>query len=286
MEETIYLNGKLVPVSKAKISVLDYGFLCGYGLYETIRAYDGKPFRLDAHLARIIYSADRLGILLHAGILRQAVLDTVKANGFKDTRIRITVSIGEGSITPNIASCTEPTIAVLVTEYRPPAPIMYRQGYKVIVSSIRRNSRSPVTYMKSASSLENMLARQESRRAGADEALFRNERGYVSEAAGSNVFIVSGGTLKTPRFETGILPGVTRVVLFEVAAGLGMKVKEKNITLDEVLHADEAFVTNSLIEVVPVTEVGGQKIGAGNPGPVTKRLASAYKRLVKKETGA
>ena len=284
MEEIVYLNGKLIPRSQAKVSVLDYGFLFGFGLYETIRAYNGKPFRLDNHIARMRYSAEKLGILIKPSEIREAVKDTVTANGFVDTRIRITVSIGEGNITPNLASCIEPTIAVLVTEYHPPAPEKYRKGYKVIVSSIRRNSRSPVTYMKSANTMEAMLARQEARKKGADEALFLNEKGFLTEASGSNLFIVKDGILITPRFETGILPGVTRVAVFEVAKQSGIKVKEKNVKLDELLQADEAFITNSLIEIVPVTEVSGKKIGKGKPGAVTKRLLKTYKELVAKET--
>jgi branched-chain amino acid aminotransferase len=284
MEEIVYLNGKLIPRTKAKVSVLDYGFLFGFGLYETIRAYNGKPFRLDSHLARLRYSADKLRILVKTAEIRQAVKDTVKANGFADTRIRITVSIGEGTITPNLASCVEPTIAVLVTEYHPPAPEKYRNGFKVIISSIRRNSRSPVTYMKSANTMEAMLARQEARNKDKDEALFLNEKGFLTEASGSNVFLVKDGILITPRFEAGILPGVTRVVVFEVANQLGIRVREKNVRLEELLQADEAFITNSLIEIVPVTEVGGKIIGKGKPGPVTKRLAKAYKELVANET--
>ncbi|HEX9896115.1 MAG TPA: aminotransferase class IV [Dehalococcoidales bacterium] len=285
MEEIVYLNGKLIPRSQAKVSVLDYGFLFGFGLYETIRAYNGKPFRLDSHLARLRYSADKLRILVKTAEIRQAVMDTVKANGFADTRIRITVSIGEGTITPNLASCVEPTVAVLVTDYHPPAPEKYRDGFRVIVSSIRRNSHSPVTYMKSANTMENMLARQEARDKKADEALFLNEKAFLSEASGSNVFLVKDGIFITPRFETGILPGVTRVVVFEVAHQLGIKVREKNVRLAELLEADEAFITNSLIEIVPVSEVSGKIIGKGKPGPVTKRLAKTYKDLVAKETG-
>lgn len=284
MEEIIYLNGKLIPRSKAKISVLDYGFLFGFGLYETIRAYNGKPFRLDAHLARMRYSAERLGIPLKVADIRQAVMDTVQANGFADTRIRITVSIGEGTITPNLASCIEPTIVVLVTEYHPPTPEKYRDGFKVIISNIRRNSLSLVTYMKSANTMEAMLARQEARAKGKDEALFLNQKGFLTEASGSNLFLIKDGNLVTPRFETGILPGVTRVVVFEVAHQLGIKVREKNVKLVELMQADEAFITNSLIEIVPVTEVTGKAIGKGKPGAVTKRLAITYKELVQKET--
>jgi branched-chain amino acid aminotransferase len=284
MEEIVYLNGKLVPRSQAKISVLDYGFLFGYGLYETIRAYSGRPFRLDNHIARLRYSAEKLGILVKPGEIRQAVKDTIAANGFNDTRIRITMSIGEGTITPNLASCVQPTTAVLVTEYHPPAPEKYRDGFKVIVSSIRRNSRSPVTFMKSANTMEAMLARQEARTKGADEALFLNEKGLLTEASGSNIFLIKNGILITPRYETGILPGVTRVVLFEIANSLGIKVKEKNVKLDDLFDADEAFITNSLIEIVPVTMVDGKPIGNGKVGVMTKKLSKAYREFVAEET--
>ena len=284
MEEIVYLNGLLMPLSQAKVSILDYGFLFGYGLYETIRAYDGKVFRLDNHLARMRYSAERLGITFQVQALRQAVLETVKANGYNDTRIRLTVSIGEGTMTPDLRSCKEPTVLVLAGLYHPYSAGKYQQGFRVIVSSIRRNSQSPITYMKSANTMEHMLARQEAKDAGVDEALFLNEKGYVTESAGCNVFLVSKGVLKTPRFEAGILPGVTRVVTFELAAALGIKFRELNVRLSDLLAADEAFLTNSMIEVMPLTGVAGKQIGNGRPGEITRKLMDAYKALVKKET--
>jgi len=285
MEEMVYLNGALIPRGQARVSILDYGFLFGYGLYETVRAYDGKPFRLDSHLARMRYSAERLGIELEMKVLRQAVKDTVKANGYKDTRIRLTVSIGEGTMSPDLRSCKTPTVLVIAGEYHPPATEKYARGYSAVVSSIRRNSQSPVTYMKSANTMEHMLARREARDKGTDEALFLNEKGYVTESAGCNVFTVSKGILKTPRFETGILPGVTRVIVFELAAELGIKVSEKNIRLAELLAADEVFLTNSMIEVMPLTGVAGKQIGDGKPGEITRKLMDAYKEMVRKEAG-
>jgi branched-chain amino acid aminotransferase len=284
MEEIVYLNGLLMPLSQAKVSILDYGFLFGYGLYETIRAYNCKVFRLNDHLARMRYSAERLGITFQVQALRQAVLETVKANGYNDTRIRLTVSIGEGTMTPDLRSCKEPTVLVLAGLYHPYSAGKYQQGFRVIVSSIRRNSQSPITYMKSANTMEHMLARQEAKDAGVDEALFLNEKGYVTESAGCNVFLVSKGVLKTPRFEAGILPGVTRVVTFELAAALGIKFREVNVRLSDLLAADEAFLTNSMIEVMPLTGAAGKQIGDGGPGEITRKLMDAYKALVKKET--
>jgi branched-chain amino acid aminotransferase len=283
-EEVFNINGTAVPRSQAKIAVLDYGFLYGYSLYETLRTYSKKPFRLDNHLARLRYSGDKLGILVNAAFVREAVQNTIKANEFENARLRITLSAGEGTMTPDPGSCALPTLVVLASEYQPPAADKYREGFKIIVSEIRRNSHSPVTFLKSGNTIENMLARQEAKKAPADEAVFLNEKGYVSEAAGSNIFLVSKGALKTPRYETGILPGVTRVVIFELAFSLGLKVKEAIIRLSEIQEADEVFLTNSLIEIMPVSEISGKKIGDGKPGKITTKLMKAYKSLVKKET--
>jgi len=286
MSEIFYLNGELLPREKAKISLLDYGFLFGFGLYETVRAYNGKTFRLDNHLARLRYSGNRLGIVIHTALIREAVNDVIKANGFKQTRLRISVSIGEGSMTPNLDSCKQPTIAIIASEYKPPSREKYQNGYKVMLSSIRRNSLPPVTYLKSANTMENMLARRDARDTGADEAFFLNEKGYLTEAAGSNLFLVKDCILKTPRYESGILPGVTRVVVFELATQLDIKVREANLKLADLLQADEAFITNSLIEIVPVTIFNGKPISDGKPGALTGKLMKAYKALVKKETSA
>jgi branched-chain amino acid aminotransferase len=284
MNEIFYLNGKLVPRNEAKISLLDYGFLFGFGLYETVRVYEGKPFRLENHLARLRYSGDRLGIKIHIALIRDAVSEVVKANGFGQTRLRICVSIGEGEISPDLDSCEIPTIAVIAAEYQPPSREKYQNGFKTVISSIRRNSLSPVTSLKSANSMESMLARRDAKDAGADEAFFLNQKGYLTESAGSNVFIVKGGVLKTPSYESGILPGVTRVVVFELAAQLGIKVKEVNCRLPDLLQADEVFLTNSLIEIMPVTVFDGNPIGNRKPGAVTRSLMKAYRELVRQET--
>jgi branched-chain amino acid aminotransferase len=284
MKEIFYLNGKLVPRKAAKISLLDYGFLFGFGLYETVRAYDGKPFRLENHLARLRYSGDRLGIKIYPALIREAVYEVIKANGFGQTRLRICVSIGEGEISPDLDSCKIPTIAVIASEYQPPVLKKYQSGYKTVLSSIRRNSLSPVTTLKSANTMESMLARRDAKDGGADESLYLNQKGYLTEAAGSNVFIVKEGVLKTPPYESGILPGVTRVVVFELAAQLGIKVKEVNCRLSDLLQADEVFITNSLIEIMPVTIFDGKPIGNGKPGKLTRNLMKAYRELVKQET--
>ena len=233
MNEIFYLNGKLVPRKDAKISVLDYGFLFGFSLYETIRAYEGKPFRLDNHLARLRYSGDRLGIVIHVPLLREAVKDVIKANGFTQTRIRICVSIGEGKMSPDLDSCKHPTMVILASDYKPPTRQKYSEGYRVMLSGMRRNSLSPVTYLKTANAAESMLARRDAADAGADESFFLNEKGFITEAAGSNLFLVKNGVLLTPCYESGILPGVTRTIIFELAMQLGMEVKEIELIKEE-----------------------------------------------------
>jgi len=283
MEEIVYLNDAMVPRSQAKVSTVDYGFLYGYGLFETMRAYSGSVFRLDSHLTRLAKSADRLGIVVDTGVLKKAVMDTLEANGLRDARVRLTVSIGEGSFVPDLHSCIAPSVLVVAAKYTPYADEIYQRGFRIIVSSIRRNSQSPVPAMKTANYLESLLARQEAKAAGVDDALFLNEKGQLAEASTSNVFLVSKGMLKTPQQESGILPGITRGVILELALQMGIMAFETDIRLEEMLGADEAFLTNSILEIIPITNLNGKAIGDGRPGPITRQLMAAYKNLVRSE---
>jgi branched-chain amino acid aminotransferase group I len=285
MPEIVYLNGSLVPREDARIAVMDYGFLYGYGLFETMRAYEGKVFRLERHLDRLAGSAEILGIAIDKSVLSSAVMDTLHANGLSDARIRLTVSIGEGGAVPDATTCGRPTVLVVAAEYRPFPGEVYEKGFRAVVSSFCRNSRSPISGMKSLSYLESMLARQEARVAGVDEAICLNEQGYLAEASMSNVFVVVGGVLKTPGIASGILPGVTREAVLELAKNLKIPASEHDITLEELLQADEAFVTNSVIEVMPLTEVDDKPIGSGTPGQVTWKLTAAYEEMVWREVG-
>ena len=284
MGEIVYLNGAFLPRQEAKIPVMDYGFLFGYGLFETMRAYAGRVFRLDSHLARLAVSAATLGIPVDTSILKNAIVDTVAKNGLKEARVRTTVSAGEGGPVPDTRTCTCPTTLVVATRYAPYPRKIYERGFRVIISSTRRNSRSPVPAMKTTGYLENLLSRQEARVAAADDALLLNDRGKLAEASTSNVFLVKGNTLKTPRTENGILPGITRDVILELALQIGITTLEADILPDELLSANEAFLTSSLMEVMPLTGISGKAIGSGKPGAVTGKLAAAYKDLVLKET--
>ena len=281
MSEIVYLNGSLIPRSQASISALDYGFLYGYGLFETMRAYGGRVFRLDSHLRRLARSAEILGLPIGTLDLKGAVMDTIQANQLSEARVRITISIGEGGMVPDPSTCNRPTVLILAGHYQPYPEQVYQKGFRAVVSSIRRNSGSPLSRLKSANYLESILARQEARAAGVDEALCLNEKGLLAEASMSNIFLVTDGILRTPGQESGILPGITRETILELASPLGIKPLEHDIGLDELFQAQEAFLTNSLIEVMPLTEIDGKPIGSGRPGSVTKRLLVAYRKMVR-----
>ena len=280
MSEIVYLNGALVPRSQASISVLDYGFLYGFGLFETMRAYGGQVFRLDRHLSRLARSAEIIGLPIKTLELKDAVSDTIRANKLNDARVRITVSIGEGSMTPDPATCNKPTVLILAEDYQPYPDQVYKKGFRAVVSSICRNSQSPLSRLKSANYLENLLVKQEARKASVDEALCLNEKGLLAEASVSNIFLVSDGILQTPKEENGILPGITREVVLELASQLNISAFEQDIKLEEVFRAQETFLTNSLMEIMPLTVVSGKPIASGRPGPVTRRLMAGYKKLV------
>jgi len=283
MNEIVYLNGSLIPRSQASISALDYGFLYGFGLFETMRAYGGRVFRLDRHLNRLARSAELLGISTGTIEVEGAVMDTVRANRLSNARIRITISIGEGEMIPDPGTCEKPTVLITAADYRPYSQQVHQKGFRAVASSIRRNSQSPLSGLKSANYLESMLARQEARKAGVDEAICLNEKGLLAEASMSNIFLVADGTLKTPRLESGILPGITRETVLELSPQLDINTLEEDFRLDELMKAEEAFLTNSLMEIMPLTKVDGKPIGAGKPGPVTAKLMAAYKELVRQE---
>ncbi len=285
MSQLVYLNGKLIPRSQAEIPVMDYGFLFGFGLFETMRAYNGRVFRLESHVHRLLRSAEILGLSLEAGELSRAVTDTVQANRLGDARIRLTVSAGQGTMIPDHSSCARPAVLVLAESYQPYPAGVYRRGFKAIISPIRRNSQSPLSKLKSTSYLESILARQQARAAGADEAICLNEKGLLAEASMSNIFLVKQGALITPGPESGILAGITRQIVLELATNLGIEAREQDVRPEELYDAQEALLTSSLIEVMPLTRIEAGPVASGEPGPITGRLMTAYRELVLSELG-
>jgi branched-chain amino acid aminotransferase len=288
--ETIYLNGQLVPRARARLSPFDHGFLYGYGLFETMRAYSGHIFRLERHLTRLRQAARILGlthdILREAdgeGSLEVACANTLQANGLKDARLRLTLSAGEGDMTPDPSTCSQPTIIVTAGSLISSHPQKYESGYAAILSSLRRNTQSPLSRMKSTCYVESILARTEARAAGCDEAIMLNEQGYLAEGSTTNLFLVRGGDLITPSLESGVLPGITREAVLELARSANIVVMERQVGPDELLWADEAFLTNSILELMPLTRLEGKPIGTGKPSPLTRELMAAYGELVTEE---
>lgn len=281
MSEIVYLNGSLLPLSQAMISVLDYGFLYGYGLFETMRAYQGRVFLLDSHLSRLTAASETLGFSVANIDLKTAVADVLQANRLGNARIRIAISIGEGGMIPDPSTCDKATVVILTTEYHPYSEKIYRAGFKAIMSSIHRNSQSPLSRLKSANYLESLLAKQHARSAGVDEAILLNEKGHLAEASMSNIFLVTDSTLLTPAEDSGILSGITRAAILELCGQLSINCHEGIMTLEKLFSAEEAFLTNSLMEIMPLTEIDGKAIGPGRPGPITEKLMAAYKRLVR-----
>ena len=284
MSNIVYLNGKMVHLNWATVSVMDYGFLYGFSLFETMRSYRGRVFRMERHLERLVRSAEILGINVPIIDWKGMVMDTLHANKLEDARIRITISAGEGGSVPDPASCEKPTVLILASAYTPFPAEVYEKGFRAIFSSIHRNSQSPLSGIKSANYLESLLARQEARKAATDEAVCLNEKGLLAEASMSNIFLVTSDILKTPGLASGILPGITRETVIELAAQSGIEILEQDINPDELVLAEEAFLTNSLMEVMPLTTVGDKPVGSGRPGEITLRLMSLYKELVATET--
>ena len=287
MAEIIYVNGQLIPRSSAKLSPFDHGFLYGYGLFETMRAYGGYIFRLDSHLTRLRRSAESIG-LTHAILttnegeqsLKAACVATLEANKLKDARIRLTVSAGEGDMTPDPSTCSKPTVVITAQNLAALPPEKYETGFKAALSFLRRNSQSPLSRLKSTSYIENILARMAARAAGYDEALLLNEQGYLAEGSTANIFLASNGELVTPSVESGVLPGITREVVLEIARASNIKTVERQVELKELVEAEEAFVSNSILEIMPLTWFEGKPIGLGKPGQLTKKLLAAYRKFV------
>jgi len=289
MSEIVYINGQLVPRSEARLSPFDHGFLYGYGLFETMRAYNGHIFRLDSHLTRLRHSAQSIG-LTHSILntdegeqsLKSACMATLEANKLKDARIRLTVSAGEGDMMPDPGMRSSPTILITAQSLVPLPPEKYETGFKAALSSLRRNSQSPLSRLKSTCYMENILARTAARAAGCDESIFLNEQGYLAEGSTTNVFLVSNGELITPCFESGVLPGITRDVVLEIARASHLKATERWVQLNELIESQEAFLTNSILELMPLVSVEGRTISSGKPGKLTRDLLFAYRELVRK----
>lgn len=280
----VWLNGRLMAEEDARVPVTDRGLLIGDGIFETARAYAGRVFRLDAHLRRMSLTAKRIGIPM-PDRLSDAVYETLSANDLVEGAVRITLTRGSGM--PGLLASDDPEPTVLVTA-RPyqPRQSWYQDGITVIIAGGRRNEHAVTAGMKHLGYLDGVIAQAEAVTAGADDALYRDVAGHVVEGPTSNLFMVSDGVVYTPPVTCGILEGITRgAVLDIVAAAKDLVFSQEPIWPDQLLEAQEAFLTGSLRELVPIIALDRKPIGDGRPGPVFRRLLEAYRELVRAEVG-
>jgi len=284
----VYLNGELVPAAAARVSVFDRGFMYGDGAFETVRSYRGCLFRATAHWRRLARSLERLGIPapLTSSELDEVSASVLGANGMSNAVLRVRVSRGIGPRGPGTAFESSPTILVTATEFNGLDESFYTRGADVVISDVRRIPDMCLPCdAKSANYLNSILARRDAEAVGAYESIMLNMDGNVAEATGSNVFLVVHDVCRTPDLASGILPGVTRGAVIGCAAAAGYTVEETACTVADLHAADEVFLTNSVIELVPVHTIDGASVGRQCPGVVTERLTAVYARCVAKECG-
>ncbi|MDA8234372.1 MAG: branched-chain-amino-acid transaminase [Clostridia bacterium] len=282
MADIVFLDGQLVPAREAKVSVYDHGFLYGDGIFDTIRAYGGRFLRLGEHLDRLFAHGEAIGLNIPwtREYLADALGETLAANGMTDAYLRLSISRGPGPIGIDPGLCPQPTLVIMAKALAIDNET-YEKGIEVISLQTRRN---PIECtdprIKSFNFLNNIMAKLELIKAGAKEGIMLNYQHWVAEATVSNIFFIKNGVLKTPAVEVGILPGITRQVVLELAAKQGIPVEEGFFPLDEVHGAQEVFLTNSISELVPVVKVDRCTIGSGRPGEVTLRLLQSYRALI------
>ena len=276
----IYLNGKIVPAKEAVVSVFDHGFLYGDGIYETIRVYDRVIFMLEEHLGRLYRSASMIGLTLPFEIdsLKISIYETLIANALRNAYIRLTVSRGHGPIGLDPDLCPEPTTVIIVQELKEYPRAFYEKGINLIISETRRNIKEAINpKIKSLNFLNNILAKIEAKKRDAYEAIMLNAYGKLAEGSISNVFFYKDGVLCTPSLECGILDGITRRLVLELATREDLKIKEGEFPKEDIYSAAEVFITNTTLEVMPVSKVDDQVYAVGN---ITKLLHKAYRKEV------
>lgn len=277
----IYLNGKFVPEEQATVSVFDHGFLYGDGVFEGIRAYDGRVFRLEDHVQRLFDSAQAimLNIPLTEDEMCQAILETLRKNNLRDAYIRPIVSRGYGDLGLDPNKCPKPSVIIIAVEWGAMYGDLYEVGLTAVSVSVRRNSPDSLPpNIKSLNYLNNILAKIEANIKGGNEAIILDSRGLVSEGSGDNIFVIKDGQISTPHTINN-LKGITRAAVMDLAEIRGNPIQEKELGLFDLYTADEVFVTGTAAEVAPVTKVDGRIIGTGKPGPITKELMAAFKEL-------
>jgi branched-chain amino acid aminotransferase len=280
----IYINGKYYDKPDAKISVYDHGLLYGNGVFEGIRIYNGKAFKLKEHVVRLFESARtiKLEIPLTPEQMTNAINDTIAINHKKDGYIRPIVTRGAGTLGLDPRKCADPQVIVIVDDITMYPPELYENGMEIAtVSTIRNHPNAVNPRVKSLNYLNNILAKLEGIQAGCLESLMLNHKGEIAECSGDNIFLVKHGVLRTPPIDAGILEGITRNTVIELAKDAGIHVEEIALTRHDVFTADECFLTGTAAEIIPVTKCDARVIGVGRPGAVTKQLREAFFKLAR-----
>jgi branched-chain amino acid aminotransferase len=285
MARIIFMNDRLVPEDQARVSVFDHGLLYGDGVFEGLRSYSGTVFRLDAHLDRLWASARAicLEIPLSKAAVAKAVNDTLAANKLSDGYVRLVVTRGAGSLGLDPNRTSNPQVIVIADTISLYPREFYEHGLKIVTAATQRVQSAALSpRIKSLNYLNNIMAKLEGLRSCCVEALMLNHKGEVAECTGDNVFVVRSGVLLTPPPDAGILEGITRNAVMDLAHEAGIDCREATLTRHDLYTADECFLTGTAAEVIPVVDIDGRMIGAGTPGPVTQQLTTAFHALVRK----
>jgi branched-chain amino acid aminotransferase len=278
----VYVDGKFCDEKDAKVSVFDHGLLYGDGIFEGIRAYHGRVFKLKEHIDRLFYSAKAILLeipISHAELMR-AVVESCRVNNLRDGYIRLIVTRGVGTLGLNPNRCKNPSVIVIADKIQLYPQEMYDEGMAIVTVPTTRNLHNAVNpAIKSLNYLNNILAKIEANIAGVEEAIMLNSEGYVAECTGDNIFILKNNQMFTPPLSAGALYGITRGVVLEMARAANIPASEPNLTRYDLFNADECFLTGTGAELIPVTKIDGRVIGTGKPGPITKRLVEQYHAL-------
>jgi branched-chain amino acid aminotransferase len=280
-ELLIYSNGEYVPQSQATTSLYDHGFLYGDGVFEGIRAYNGRVFKLDEHIDRLYDSATAIALKIPMSKeeMKEAILETLRKNNLTDAYIRPIVSRGVGDLGLDPRQCPTPNIYIITQEWGAMYGDLYEVGLTAITVAIRRNAPDALSpNIKSMNYLNNILAKIEANEKGGDEAIFLDNNGYISEGSGDNIFVIKNGKVVTPPTINN-LKGITRAAAIDILKEMEYSITEVNIGMFDLYTADEIFVTGTAAESAPITKVDGRMIGDGKPGPITKKMIEAFEHI-------
>jgi branched-chain amino acid aminotransferase len=286
MAEKVYLNNKLMDADEAKVTIFDTGLLHGVGLFETLRCYRGQVFRLEEHITRMKASGDRLGIIVDGGAdhYRKLIDALMVENGLSDARVRITVTAGSARVGVYTDAQAQPTTMVTCGPVQFPDEV-YQHGVGVLLCDYRVSTTDPVAKHKTTSYLPRLLALKNAQRISMADAIWFTDDGYLADGSTGNVFLFKDDKLLTPSLDLPIVPGVARQVVLEIAREMQLPVEEGKFSMQDTLAAREIFLTNSILEVVPVVAIEKHGVGDGKPGPIAKVLLQRYRRTVRKELG-